>query len=77
MRGFLGLRGYYRRFVKGYGIVSRPLTNTLKKHSFGWSEEAELAFEKLKEALCIALMLVIVALVSMSAALNGHSSGDS
>jgi transposase InsO family protein len=57
LRGFLGLAGYYQRFIKDYGILAVPLTTLLKKEGFHWSEAATSSFQSLKEALSSAPVL--------------------
>ena len=58
--GFLGLAGYYRKFVKNFGILSKPLTNLLKKGElFVWTSIQEEAFLLLKQALSTTLVLAL------------------
>lgn len=60
VRGFLGLTGYYRKFIRHYGIISKPLTVILKKGQvFAWTSKTETAFNTLKQALISAPVLAL------------------
>lgn len=59
LRRFLCLAGYYRKFVKDYGLIVKPLTNLLRKNSFIWTEEASLAFQQLQAAMTATPVLAL------------------
>jgi hypothetical protein len=60
LRSFLGMTGYYRKFIKSYGIISRTLTDFLKKGAqYVWNSKKEAAFQALKSALVTAPVLAL------------------
>ncbi|XP_047313934.1 uncharacterized mitochondrial protein AtMg00860-like [Impatiens glandulifera] len=60
VRSFLGLAGYYRRFIKGFSKITLPLTTlTRKDHKFVWTEECADSFETLKNSLITTPILTI------------------
>ena len=59
VRSFLGLSGFYRKFIRQYSTIALPLTKMTKKGSFfNWTNEAKLAWETIKQRLSEAPILV-------------------
>nr|GFB53686.1 putative reverse transcriptase domain-containing protein [Tanacetum cinerariifolium] len=60
IRQFLGLAGYYRRFIEGFSKIAKPMTKLTQKNiKFEWGEKQEAAFQLLKQKLCSAPILAL------------------
>ncbi|GKD97224.1 hypothetical protein Tco_1381121, partial [Tanacetum coccineum] len=60
IRQFLGLAGYYRRFIEGFSKIAKPMIElTQKNQKFDWGEEQDEAFQLLKHKLCVAPILAL------------------
>ena len=60
IHSFLGLAGYYRRFIENFSKIAKPMTELLKKDTkFQWMEECEASFQELKKRLTIAPVLIL------------------
>jgi hypothetical protein len=60
IQSFLGLAGYYLRFIKGFLKISKPMTELLEKDKkFEWTPSCEASFQELKKRLTTALILVM------------------
>ena len=60
IRSFVGLAGYYRRFVQSFSTIAAPLTRLTRQDvSFQWSDECEESFQKLKTLLTSAPVLTL------------------
>ena len=60
VRSFLGMAGYYRRFIEGFSTVAKPITQLLKKDKkFVWTEACEKSFQELKKKLTTAPVLTV------------------
>ena len=60
IRSFLGLAGYYRRFVEGFSAIALPLTKLMRKGiKFVWTEDYQESFEELKKRLVSAPVLAL------------------
>ncbi|WVZ64242.1 hypothetical protein U9M48_013794 [Paspalum notatum var. saurae] len=60
IRSFIGLAGYYRRFIEGFAKIARPMSSLLQKDKkFEWTEACERSFQKLREKLTTAPVLAL------------------
>jgi hypothetical protein len=60
IRSFLGLAGYYRRFIKDLSKIAKPMTRLLEKNKdFDWTAECQVSFEELKKRLTSAPILIL------------------
>nr|GEX94922.1 gypsy/Ty3 retroelement polyprotein [Tanacetum cinerariifolium] len=75
LRGFIGLTGYYRKFIKDFASLSRPRTQLLKNNSYKWSDEAQSSLLALKTLMRVVLQQKghLIAYLSKSLAPKHHT----
>jgi hypothetical protein len=60
IKSFLGLEGYYRRFIKDFSKIAKPMTKLLEKDkAFKWTTECQASFEEVRKHLTLAPVLVL------------------
>ena len=60
IRSFLGLAGYYLRFIEGFSKIAKPMTSLLEKgREFKWDEKCQESFDQLKERLMSPPVLIM------------------
>jgi hypothetical protein len=60
IQNFLGLAGYYRRYINDFSKIVKPMTKLLKKNkTFEWTDECQTSFEELKKRLTSAPVLIL------------------
>ena len=60
IHSFLGLAGYYRRFIEDFSLLAAPMTRlTWKEVKYEWNDPCERAFQELKRRLTLALILIV------------------
>jgi hypothetical protein len=66
IQSFLGLAGYYRRFVKDFSKMAKPMSRLLEKNKdFEWTEKCQASFEELKKQLTSAPVLILADITKM------------
>ncbi|KAH8318292.1 hypothetical protein KR074_002161, partial [Drosophila pseudoananassae] len=75
VRRFLGMTGWYHKFIKDYSAITSPLTDTLKTNrKFEWTSEAQEAFESIKASMCAAPVLLFTGYFSLPFSLHCDAS---
>jgi hypothetical protein len=60
IRSFLGLAGYYRRFIENFSKIAKPMTEMLKSNTpYVWSDKCEVSFQELKTRLTTTPVLIL------------------
>jgi hypothetical protein len=61
IQSFLGLAGYYQRFIEGFSKIAKPMTSLLEKgREFKWDEQCQDSFDQLKKRLMSPPVLVML-----------------